>query len=298
MCYEPRSFPHCSRFRRLVGSGKRHDRPASPSSATGTAIGCITASGPAVNACPVGSPHISSVDTNGGYGATSTGSVYSETNYPGQVAGVSSLHLAAPIIGIASPAQDEYWLAGADGGIFSFGGLPFLGSMGGRPLNRPIVGIADDGDTGYWLVASDGGVFAFGSAGFFGSTGGIRYSMNQSLGWPPPRTARGTGWWHRTEASSASETHSSMVPAEASHSTPQSLRWLPHPTVTGIGLRVRTVGSSLTATLPSTALTCIWAPPRSRYCSLEPVLSTRPGAGLCERLPNRPTNGQRYSITQ
>jgi hypothetical protein len=166
--------------------------PASPSSATGTAIGCITASGPGVDACPLGSPHISSVDTNAAYGATSTGSVYSETTFPGQVAGVSALHLVAPIIGIVSPTEGEYWLAGADGGIFSFGGLPFLGSMGGQPLNKPIVGIVDDGETGYWVVASDGGVFAFGSAGFFGSTGG-RLLNEPIVGIAP--TPDGRGYW-------------------------------------------------------------------------------------------------------
>ena len=35
-----------------------------------------------------------------------------------------------------------YWLQGADGGIFTFGDAPFLGSMGGLHLNAPMVGIA------------------------------------------------------------------------------------------------------------------------------------------------------------
>ena len=35
-----------------------------------------------------------------------------------------------------------YWLQGSDGGIFTFGDAPFLGSMGGLPLNAPMVGIA------------------------------------------------------------------------------------------------------------------------------------------------------------
>ena len=60
-----------------------------------------------------------------------------------------------------------------DGGIFSFGNLPFCGSTGSLTLNAPIVGMAQASNTGgYWLVASDGGVFAFNGAGFYGSMGG------------------------------------------------------------------------------------------------------------------------------
>ena len=61
----------------------------------------------------------------------------------------------------------------SDGGVFSFGGAGFAGSMGGKHLGAPVVGITATGDGGgYWLVASDGGVFAFGDAGYFGSMGG------------------------------------------------------------------------------------------------------------------------------
>jgi len=64
-----------------------------------------------------------------------------------------------------------YYEAASDGGIFAFDS-PFLGSMGGKPLNKPIVGMAVDPATGgYYEVASDGGIFAF-DAPFLGSMGG------------------------------------------------------------------------------------------------------------------------------
>jgi hypothetical protein len=72
----------------------------------------------------------------------------------------------------------SYYAVASDGGVFSFGGLPFWGSMGGHHLDRPMVGIAPVADQsgatgdGYWTVASDGGVFSFGDAAFHGSMGG------------------------------------------------------------------------------------------------------------------------------
>jgi hypothetical protein len=81
-----------------------------------------------------------------------------------------------------------YWLAGADGGVFAFGGAPFDGSMGGTRLRAPIVGIATaGGGKGYWLAGADGGVFAFGGAPFDGSMGGTRLSAPiVGIGEEPP----------------------------------------------------------------------------------------------------------------
>ncbi|MGC8512913.1 MAG: beta strand repeat-containing protein [Acidimicrobiales bacterium] len=66
-----------------------------------------------------------------------------------------------------------YWLAAADGGIFTFGDANYYGSMGGQHLNAPIVSITPTPDgKGYWLAAADGGIFTFGDANYYGSMGG------------------------------------------------------------------------------------------------------------------------------
>jgi len=89
------------------------------------------------------------------------------TSYPQQFL------LDAPMVGIAADPTGGYWLVAADGGVFSYGGAAFYGSMGGKPLNEPIVGMAATPDgKGYWLVAADGGIFSFGDAAFYGSMGG------------------------------------------------------------------------------------------------------------------------------
>jgi len=137
--------------------------------------GCVTAAGSGISACPPDSPTIAAADSLAlGLGVTSTGSVYAEGTGP--LPGVDNLHLAAPIVGVAGVVDGAentaYYLVGADGGVFAFGAAPFLGSMGGHPLNAPVVGIAQS-DGGYWLVASDGGVFTFGDAQFYGSAGDL-----------------------------------------------------------------------------------------------------------------------------
>jgi len=66
-----------------------------------------------------------------------------------------------------------YDMTASDGGVFTFGNMPFCGSTGNYPLTAPIVAMASTHDGGgYWTVASDGGMFAFGDAGFYGSMGG------------------------------------------------------------------------------------------------------------------------------
>ena len=67
--------------------------------------------------------------------------------------------------------EQGYWLAAADGGVFSFGQAPFVGSAAGV-AKSPVVGIAPAVPWGYVLASKDGGVFAFGSAKYQGSAAG------------------------------------------------------------------------------------------------------------------------------
>jgi IPT/TIG domain len=102
--------------------------------------------------------------------------------------------LRPPFVGMAStPSGNGYWEVGSDGGVFTFGGAAFHGSMGGQHLNAPIVGMAATNDGGgYWLVGADGGVFTFGDAHFYGSAGNLRLTR-PVVGIAP--TSDGGGYW-------------------------------------------------------------------------------------------------------
>ena len=86
---------------------------------------------------------------------------------------MGAVHLNQPVIGMAvDPATGGYWLAAADGGIFSFN-APFLGSTGNILLNQPIVSFAaTPTGSGYWFMGADGGIFNYGDARFYGSAVG------------------------------------------------------------------------------------------------------------------------------
>jgi parallel beta-helix repeat protein len=125
-----------------------------------------------------------SLDQGGYWLAGADGGVFSfgDAGFYGSMGGQ---HLNAPVVAIAptpvapappggnsQPAGKGYWLAAADGGVFSFGDAAFYGSMGDQHLNAPVVAIAPTPDGhGYWLAAADGGVFSFGDAAFYGSMG-------------------------------------------------------------------------------------------------------------------------------
>ncbi len=73
----------------------------------------------------------------------------------------------------APTSSGGYLMAASNGTVYSCGGVPLYGSMGGKTLNAPVVGIATTPQGGYYEVASDGGIFAFGpGANYYGSMGG------------------------------------------------------------------------------------------------------------------------------
>ncbi|MHB8289458.1 MAG: putative Ig domain-containing protein [Acidimicrobiales bacterium] len=66
-----------------------------------------------------------------------------------------------------------YYEVASDGGLFSFGGAAFHGSMGAKRLNAPIVAMVTNADaSGYWEAAADGSLSAFGDARLHGSMSG------------------------------------------------------------------------------------------------------------------------------
>jgi hypothetical protein len=67
------------------------------------------------------------------------------------------------IVGIAATASGRgYWLASAQGGVFTFGDARFHGSVVGRQLARPISRIALLG-RGYQLISASGAAYPFGA---------------------------------------------------------------------------------------------------------------------------------------
>ena len=95
----------------------------------------------------------------------------------------------------ADAAPSGYRLTAGDGGVFTFNGATFAGSLPGLGVTpaAPVVGIASTPDgKGYWEVASDGGVFTFGDATFHGSMSGT--PLNRPVVALTP-TADGGGYW-------------------------------------------------------------------------------------------------------
>ena len=104
----------------------------------------------------------------------------------------------------APTGPGAYWLLAADGGIFSFGGVPYVGSAGGLKLHAPIVSMAPTPTgKGYWLAGAGGDIFAFGDAAFAGSPSGLPVAARPTT--PVVSvvaTADGGGYWVTTAGGS------------------------------------------------------------------------------------------------
>jgi glucose/arabinose dehydrogenase len=100
--------------------------------------------------------------------------------------------LNAPVVSMAATRTGRgYWLAAADGGVFTFGDARFFGSAGNLRLAAPVVGMAArPQNDGYWLLGRDGGVFNYGGAPFFGSAA---HTGRTFVDLAP--TPRGHGYW-------------------------------------------------------------------------------------------------------
>ncbi|HLN42637.1 MAG TPA: IPT/TIG domain-containing protein, partial [Acidimicrobiales bacterium] len=123
-------------------------------------------------------------------------------NTPAGAVGTVDVTVTTPGGTSATSAADKfayvnsgYWMVGNDGGIFSFGGAPFEGSLPGLGIHvKNIVGMVPTSTgKGYWMVGSDGGVFAFGDAGFVGSLPGINVHVSNIVAVVP--TSTGKGYW-------------------------------------------------------------------------------------------------------
>ncbi|HUP87695.1 MAG TPA: SpoIID/LytB domain-containing protein [Acidimicrobiales bacterium] len=70
-------------------------------------------------------------------------------------------------------ASFPYHVVTRDGGVFSFGGAEFHGSLPGIGVKTQVKDITEGPGGGYWLLGEDGGVFSF-DVPFYGSMGGQR----------------------------------------------------------------------------------------------------------------------------
>jgi hypothetical protein len=88
-----------------------------------------------------------------------------------------------------------YALAGADGGVFTFGTQPFWGSAAGSATTKAssAVGLAETPDAGgYWIVTGSGAIANFGDAANVGSLNGKALAA-PVVGIAP--TPTGHGYW-------------------------------------------------------------------------------------------------------
>ena len=92
---------------------------------------------------------------------------------------------------VTNKASFPYHVVTRDGGVFSFAGASFHGSLPGAGIKTGTKDIAEGPGGGYWLLGDDGGVFSF-DVPFYGSMGGQR--LNKPVVGMAP-TSSGQGYW-------------------------------------------------------------------------------------------------------
>ncbi len=102
--------------------------------------------------------------------------------------------LRAGIVAVAADASGKgYWSLSADGGVFTSGSSPYLGSPNGNTLAGFATDIASTPTgNGYWITTTHGAVYHYGDARWFGS------ARNQNLSKPVvgiAPTPTGRGYW-------------------------------------------------------------------------------------------------------
>ncbi len=151
-------------------------RRAAGSSVAPIAVAVVALAAPVVAAPPAGAtaaPGAPRPQIYQGGGVIGFGDAQALATVPPTTPLNSVMVAIAAVPGSASSTGQGYWLAAADGGVFTAGNAGFYGSLGSLPLVGPVVAIAPTPDgKGYWLAAMDGGVFSFGDAQFYGSMGG------------------------------------------------------------------------------------------------------------------------------
>ena len=103
----------------------------------------------------------------------------------------------APVVGVPCRAPTTrprgYYMAATDGGLFTFGNVPFCGSTGNLFLDKPVVGMATTPNAGgYWLTTAGGAIYAFGNAVNHGSTGNVALAKPVVA---MAATSNGGGYW-------------------------------------------------------------------------------------------------------
>ena len=102
------------------------------------------------------------------YDLVSANGTVTSFGHAGNFGGAQDIHLAAPIVGMATtPDGLGYWLIGQDGGVLTFGDAKYFGSLGGlkhTPAHDIIALVPTADGQGYWLCDASGVVTSFGDA--------------------------------------------------------------------------------------------------------------------------------------